>query len=129
MWCRSSSNAPSADIAKSVDKLLSKGADQRGTEGCRLEHPHIHRTWMAVDQADLVIEAATENPELKLKIFRDLDQRTRPQAILASNTSSISITKIAAVTTRPDQVIGMHFMNPVPLDAPGGGDPRPGDLR
>ncbi len=68
-----------------------------------------------VSQADLVVEAATENTELKLKIFRDIDQFAPPSAILATNTSSISITKIAAVTQRPEQVIGMHFMNPVPV--------------
>jgi len=62
-----------------------------------------------------VIEAATENPDIKLKIFREMDEKARPEALLASNTSSISITKIAAVTKRPQQVIGMHFMNPVPL--------------
>jgi len=62
-----------------------------------------------------VIEAATENPELKLNLFRELDQLAKPGAILASNTSSISITKIAAVTKRPHNIIGMHFMNPVPL--------------
>ncbi|MFN2150068.1 MAG: 3-hydroxyacyl-CoA dehydrogenase NAD-binding domain-containing protein, partial [Anaerolineales bacterium] len=67
------------------------------------------------DQADLIIEAATENPELKFKIFRDMDAIAKPGAILASNTSSISLTKIAATTQRPEQVIGMHFMNPVPL--------------
>jgi 3-hydroxybutyryl-CoA dehydrogenase len=65
--------------------------------------------------ADLVIEAATENPELKFKIFKDMDANAREGVILASNTSSISITKIAAVTKRPEKVIGMHFMNPVPL--------------
>jgi len=65
--------------------------------------------------ADLVIEAATENEKVKLDIFRQLDQFTKPDCILASNTSSISITKIAAVTSRPDKVIGMHFMNPVPV--------------
>jgi 3-hydroxybutyryl-CoA dehydrogenase len=65
--------------------------------------------------ADFVIEAATENPELKFKIFKDMDAAAREDVILASNTSSISITKIAAVTKRPDKVIGMHFMNPVPL--------------
>ena len=64
---------------------------------------------------DLVIEAATENLDLKLKIFKDLDENTRPGTILASNTSSISITKIAAVTKSPGHVIGMHFMNPVPI--------------
>jgi len=69
----------------------------------------------AVGSADLVVEAATENEELKLKIFKQLDESAPAHAILASNTSSISITKIAAATRRPDQVIGMHFMNPVPV--------------
>jgi 3-hydroxybutyryl-CoA dehydrogenase len=68
-----------------------------------------------VKDADLIVEAATENSELKLKIFRDLDASAKPNAILATNTSSISITKIASVTGRPDHVIGMHFMNPVPV--------------
>ncbi len=65
--------------------------------------------------ADLVVEAATENVDLKLKIFRQMDEAAPAKAILATNTSSISITKIAAVTKRPQQVIGMHFMNPVPV--------------
>lgn len=65
--------------------------------------------------ADLVVEAATENVDLKLKIFREVDAHTRPGAILASNTSSISITKIASATKSPENVIGMHFMNPVPV--------------
>lgn len=68
-----------------------------------------------VKSVDLVVEAATENTELKLNIFKQLDEACKPEAILASNTSSISITKIAAVTNRPEQVIGMHFMNPVPV--------------
>jgi 3-hydroxybutyryl-CoA dehydrogenase len=68
-----------------------------------------------IGDADLIIEAATENPELKFKIFKELDEKAREGVILASNTSSISITKIAASTNRPDKVIGMHFMNPVPL--------------
>jgi 3-hydroxybutyryl-CoA dehydrogenase len=68
-----------------------------------------------VKDADLIVEAATENVELKLKIFRDLDASAPSHAILATNTSSISITKIASVTSRPDRVIGMHFMNPVPV--------------
>jgi len=68
-----------------------------------------------VANADLVVEAATENIDLKLKIFSDLDSFTKPDCILASNTSSISITKIAAATKRSDKVIGMHFMNPVPI--------------
>jgi 3-hydroxybutyryl-CoA dehydrogenase len=101
-------------IAKSIDKLLSKGAISEEQKQAALKI----KTSMAldgVDVADLVIEAATENPDLKLKLFHDLDQVARPGAILASNTSSISITKIAAVTKRPENVIGMHFMNPVPL--------------
>ncbi len=68
-----------------------------------------------VKDAQLVVEAATENTELKLRIFKDLDQASLPETILASNTSSISITKIAAATQRPDKIIGMHFMNPVPM--------------
>ena len=68
-----------------------------------------------IQDIDLVIEAATENPEIKFQIFEDLDRLAPPGAILASNTSSISITQIAAQTRRPAQIIGMHFMNPVPL--------------
>jgi len=101
-------------IARSLDKLLSKGAISEEQKAAALNIP-TYTHLMAVDQADLVIEAATENPEIKIKVFHELDQRTRPQAILASNTSSISITRIGASTTRPDKVIGMHFMNPVPL--------------
>ena len=69
----------------------------------------------AVKNADLVVEAATENIDLKLKIFKTIDENVPERAILASNTSSISITKIASVTKRPEKVIGMHFMNPVPI--------------
>lgn len=68
-----------------------------------------------VENADLVVEAATENESIKLKLFEELEALTKPAAILASNTSSISITKIAAATKRPEKVIGMHFMNPVPI--------------
>lgn len=68
-----------------------------------------------VEASDLVVEAATENLDLKLKIFRQIDESAPAPSILASNTSSISITKIASVTKRPEQVIGMHFMNPVPV--------------
>src|SRR5665647_858226 len=103
-----------AAIAKSAEKLLGKGIITEQQKQASL----AIQTSMAldgVDNADLVIEAATENPDLKLKLFRELDQIAKPGAILASNTSSISITKIAAVTRRPESVIGMHFMNPVPL--------------
>jgi 3-hydroxybutyryl-CoA dehydrogenase len=103
-----------ATIVKSVEKLLGKGAITEQQKQAAL----LIKTSMTLDgvaSADLVIEAATENPDIKLKLFREIDQIAKPEAILASNTSSISITKIAAVTKRPENVIGMHFMNPVPL--------------
>ncbi|NPA31793.1 MAG: 3-hydroxybutyryl-CoA dehydrogenase [Chloroflexi bacterium] len=103
-----------AVIDKSTAKLLSKG---RLTEEQRAAALAI-RTTQSLDDAadaDFVIEAATENPDIKLDIFRRLDEVTRPEVILASNTSSIPITRIAAATQRPEQVIGMHFFNPVPL--------------
>ncbi len=103
-----------ATIAKSVEKLAAKGVITEAQKTSALNLPTA-TSLEGVKQADLVIEAATENPELKFKIFRDLDQRARQGAILASNTSSISITKIAAETHRPEKVVGMHFMNPVPL--------------
>ncbi len=101
-------------IARSVEKLASKGVISEEQKLAALKIPFTDRMDGAAD-ADLIIEAATENPEIKFKIFKDLDQIARPEAILASNTSSISITRIAAATRRPEQVIGMHFMNPVPL--------------
>ncbi len=103
-----------ATIAKSTAKLLEKGvltAEQKSSADA-IQYVSDMST---MKDADLVIEAATENPELKFKIFKDMDANAREGVILASNTSSISITKIAAVTSRPDKVIGMHFMNPVPL--------------
>jgi len=103
-----------ATIARSTEKLLSKGAIDAEQREAALGIKTASDL-ETVTQADLVIEAATENPELKLKIFSDLDQWARPEVILASNTSSISLTKIAAATHRPEKVIGMHFMNPVPL--------------
>ena len=103
-----------ASIARSVDKLLSKAAITEEQKQATL-NIKMGMTLDGVSEADLVIEAATENPELKLGLFKQLDQLAKPEAILASNTSSISITKIAAVTKRPHNVIGMHFMNPVPL--------------
>ena len=103
-----------AVIAKSTAKLLEKGlidAAQKEAAG----QIRFVGDMAGIGQADLVIEAATENPDLKLKIFREADEKARPGVLLASNTSSISITKIAAATKRPELVIGMHFMNPVPL--------------
>lgn len=103
-------------ISKNLDRMVTKGSISESDKSSTLANI---KTFTAlkegVEQADLVVEAATENTEIKLKLFRDLDSFCKPEAILASNTSSISITKIAAVTKRPDKVIGMHFMNPVPI--------------
>ncbi len=103
-----------AAIAKSTSRLQDKGtlsADQKAGA----DRISFVSSYDSLPTADFVIEAATENPELKFKIFKELDSTAREGVILATNTSSISITKIAAATKRPDQVIGMHFMNPVPL--------------
>ena len=103
-----------AIIARSVEKLAVKGAI---SEEQKQAAANLRTTsWLEpVSEADLVIEAITENIDTKLKLYQDLDRLVRPEAILASNTSSISITKIAGSTRRPEKVIGMHFMNPVPL--------------
>jgi 3-hydroxybutyryl-CoA dehydrogenase len=101
-------------ISKSASKLLEKGAINQDQRDAALNIP-LTSSLEGATSADLVIEAASENPDLKLKLFGDLDQLAPPHAILASNTSSISLTRIAGVTRRPQQVIGMHFMNPVPL--------------
>lgn len=103
-------------IAKNLDRQVSKGILSEEEKASTLSNIQPFTDLKSgVSNADLVVEAATENIELKLQIFRDLDQFCRPEAILASNTSSISITKIASVTKRGTQVIGMHFMNPVPV--------------
>ena len=101
-------------IAKSVEKLASKGVINEEQKAAANDIATT-LTLEAVPQADLIIEAASEKVELKLNLFRELDSLAPPGAILASNTSSISITKIAGATRRADKVIGMHFMNPIPL--------------
>lgn len=101
-------------IAKSTAKLLEKGVLTQEQKDSA-DKVNYAGNMSAMKDADFVIEAATETPELKFKIFNDMDSAAREDVILASNTSSISITKIAAATKRPDRVIGMHFMNPVPL--------------
>lgn len=101
-------------IERSTTKLLEKEKITAAQRQAALEIASS-QDLAAAGQADLVIEAIAENEALKLAIFADLERLARPEAILASNTSSISITKLAAATRRPQQVIGMHFMNPVPL--------------
>ncbi|MBK8444785.1 MAG: 3-hydroxybutyryl-CoA dehydrogenase [Sphingobacteriales bacterium] len=105
-----------ATIATNLDRLIAKQSLTEADKTATLARLSTHTDMAAaVRNADLVIEAATENVELKLKIFKQLDELCAPETLLASNTSSISITKIAAATRRPQQVIGMHFMNPVPV--------------
>ncbi len=105
-----------ATISKNLDRQVSKEAITEADKAATLANLTTFTSMEeGVKNVDLVVEAATENVDLKLKIFADLDKFTSPNVILASNTSSISITKIASVTTRPDKVIGMHFMNPVPV--------------
>ena len=103
-------------IQKNLDRLIKK---ERITEDDKNATVNRLKTFTSIKKgvkdADLVVEAATENEDLKLKIFKEIDEAAKPDAILATNTSSISITKIAAVTERPEKVIGMHFMNPVPV--------------
>ncbi|MBU6342986.1 MAG: 3-hydroxybutyryl-CoA dehydrogenase [Bacteroidetes bacterium] len=105
-----------ATISGNLDRQIKKGAlseEEKSATLARITPQTDLQTGVA--NADLVVEAATENVALKLKIFGDIDQFAPEQAILATNTSSISITQIAAATKRPEQVIGMHFMNPVPV--------------
>lgn len=103
-------------INKNLDKQLSKGLITEELKISTLKNIQTFTdTQSAVSDSDLVIEAITENMAIKLDIFKNLDQFCKPEAILASNTSSISIGKIASVTQRADRVIGMHFMNPVPI--------------
>lgn len=105
-----------ATIGKNLDRQVTKGtlteADKQAALGRVTTFNDLGR---GIGEAELVVEAATENVSLKLSIFEQLDQLAPAAAILASNTSSISITRIAAATRRPDRVIGMHFMNPVPV--------------
>ena len=103
-------------IGKNLDRQVAKAALSESDKANTLANITCFTSIKeGAAQADLVVEAATENSDLKLQIFKDLDEICRPETILATNTSSISITKIATVTKRSDKVIGMHFMNPVPV--------------
>ncbi len=102
-------------IKKNLEREVAKNklTTEQGEAATKRIHPTLDRKELAV--CDIIVEAASEKFEIKSELFRDLDSICRPEVILATNTSSISITKIAAVTKRPDKVIGMHFFNPVPV--------------
>ena len=104
-----------ATIAKNLDREVAKNkiTEAQKSETLKRIEPTVDRS--RLEGCDLVVEAASEKLEIKSELFRDLDRVCRPEVILASNTSSISITKLAAVTNRPQTVIGMHFFNPVPV--------------
>lgn len=103
-------------ILANLDRMLAKGTIDEIQKTSTIENIQTFANMSdGVKDVDLVVEAATENVDLKLKIFKQLDEITATSTILATNTSSISITQIAAVTKRPEKVIGMHFMNPVPI--------------
>ena len=104
-----------ATITKNLEREVTKGKIAAAEQAAALERitPVVERAKLA--DCDFVIEAATEKLEIKAELFRELDRIVRPEAVLASNTSSISITKLGALTKRPDKVIGMHFFNPVPV--------------
>ena len=104
-----------AKLAAGLKKLVEKGRLTAEEHEATLLRITPRGDYAALSECDFAIEAATENQELKKKIFAEMDRHLAPGAILATNTSSISITLLAAVTRRPEQVIGMHFMNPVPL--------------
>lgn len=104
-----------ATISKSCDRLIKKEKISASDKESLLQKISITTEMKDLHDCDVVIEAATENIDLKLAIFEKMDKAVKEEALLCSNTSSISITKIAAVTKRPEKVAGMHFMNPVPL--------------
>lgn len=109
-------NKAVATITKNLDRQVAKGSITEELKASALGNITTHTSLASgVLDAELVVEAATENVDLKLNIFRQMDEHAPKGCILATNTSSISITRIAAVTNRPDAVIGMHFMNPVPV--------------
>ncbi len=102
-------------ISRNMDRQVKKGRLEEGDRDAALARIALAESLESVSGADLVVEAATENRDLKFRIFREIDGHAPAHAILATNTSSISITEIAAETGRPERVIGMHFMNPVPV--------------
>lgn len=106
-----------ATVAGSLDRLIKKEKATEADKAAALARIHGSTSYEDLKRADIVIEAATENFDLKVKILKQIDGIVGPDVIVASNTSSISITKLAAVTSRADRFIGMHFFNPVPMMA------------
>jgi 3-hydroxybutyryl-CoA dehydrogenase len=106
-----------AAVATSLDRLMKKDKLTAEDKDAALGRIHGTTDYDALSDCDLIVEAATENPRIKDQILKDVDARAKPEAILASNTSSISVTKLAAVTSRPDRFLGIHFFNPVPMMA------------
>ena len=106
-----------ATVASSLDRLIKKEKATEADKAAALSRIHGSTSYEDFKRADIVIEAATENYDLKVKILKQIDAVVGPDVIVASNTSSISITKLAAVTSRADRFIGMHFFNPVPMMA------------
>ncbi len=106
-----------ATVANSLDRLIKKDKISGADKDAALAHIHTSTNYADLKGAQLIIEAATENYELKLKILKQVDAIAGPEVLIASNTSSISITKLAAATSRPGHFIGMHFFNPVPMMA------------
>lgn len=102
-------------IGKSFDRLVEKGKMEQAAKDASMGHISTTLSYADCKDCDLVIEAIAENMETKLEIFRELDSVCKPEAILATNTSSLSITQVASATSRPGKVIGMHFFNPVPV--------------
>ncbi len=104
-----------ATISGSCDRIIKKGGMTEADKSALLGRIKASQKMADLKDCDIAIEAATENLDLKIKIFKELDEIMKPSALLATNTSSLSITKIAGVTRRPEKVAGMHFMNPVPV--------------
>jgi 3-hydroxybutyryl-CoA dehydrogenase len=106
-----------ATISNSLDRLIKKGVATPDEKVQTLKHISSTTNFADLAKADLVIEAATENESVKIKILQGVEAVLRPETIIATNTSSLSITKLAAATRRPDKMVGMHFFNPVPMMA------------
>ncbi len=113
--CQQALDAGLRRISDSLDRLLARSVISGTDRDSTLDNIQPSLTLSCLESADLVVEAATENPEIKSSLLQEIDGICRPETIIASNTSSISLTRLAACTGRADRVVGMHFMNPVPL--------------